>query len=172
MVADALDDYWVAPSSHVGRRRGRRRCRNLPLGLALLAPGNLDVIFDGPFVSCSLFLCLSVACGSTADTGTCFRWRFESISHFFLREGGLRILRRSLPWRSCRWLQQVSSSCPSSCCAVGVSHGGVFGFLDVTAGCEQVLILAWSQQPVSIACYADQSALPLTYSYSFVPLEA
>ena len=40
-------------------------------------------------------------------------------------------------------------------------HGGIVGFKVVTTGCEQVLIWASSQPPVSIACDADQSSLLL-----------
>ena len=54
--------------------RGRRRERKgflRSLLRALLALGNQDTILYGPLVSGSMFLCLGVACGSTAETCSC-----------------------------------------------------------------------------------------------------
>ena len=53
------------------------------------------------------------------------------------------------------WLRQVSGLCSSSCCIVGFPHGGVVCFQDDITDCEQVLMSATRQQPVSLAVNAN-----------------
>merc|ERR1719502_305203 len=55
----------------------------------------------------------------------------------------------------------MGGTCHASSCAVGIPKGGVTGYKDVPAEDEQALMEAVSQQPVSIAIEADQSAFQL-----------
>jgi len=55
----------------------------------------------------------------------------------------------------------AQSTCKQSSCSVGIPKGGVVGYTDVASDNMQALMSAVSQQPVSIAIEADQSAFQM-----------